>query len=170
MGIIGDVGAIVIGLVLLFLGRRFFWMAAGLVGFLFGYNMLQHFFGIWWLNLLVGLILGGILGWLAVRFVKIVSFFVGALAGAVLLPLLLGFLGVEFNWLVMVLVGALAGLLAISLAFSWGLIIITALMGSSIVSQNVADIFKLDQGVKSIVGVILLILGIIIQAGQNRND
>ncbi len=166
MGLIGDVGAILIGLVLLFLGRRFFWMAAGLVGFLFGYNILQHFVGIWWLNLIVGLILGGMLAWLATKFIKLVSYFVGALAGAVLLPLLLGFLGIPFNWFVMVLIGALAGLLFISVAFSWGLIILSALMGASIVSQNIADIFSLNQGVKSIVGLILLVLGVVIQAGQ----
>ena len=168
MGIYGDIGAIAIGLVLLFAGRKYFWMAAGLVGFLFGYSILHHFIGFSWLNLIVGLILGLVLGWLAMKFVKLVSYFIGALAGAILLPLLLGFLGIDYNWFIVVLVGALAGFLTITFAFSWGLIIITALMGASFVSQNIADIFSLSQGVKSVVGLVLLVLGIIVQVGQNR--
>lgn len=166
MGIIGDIGAILVGLLLLFAGRRFFWLAAGLIGFLFGFNIFQNLFGLWWLNLVVGGILGLILGWLAVKFIKVVSFFVGFLAGAVLLPYLLGFFGIEHNWLLMGLIGGIIGAVLIGFAFEWGLILVTALLGASMVSHNLADVFDLNQTVKSIIGLVLVLLGIVIQSNS----
>jgi len=166
MGIIGDFGAVVIGLVLLFAGRRFFWLAAGLIGFLFGYNLVYHFIDIPWLNLLVGVSLGLVLGWLAVKFIRIMSFIVGFLAGAVATPLILGFFNPDLNWLIVSFIGGILGLLLIGFAFKWGLILITSLIGASMIAHNTQDILLHNDWIRGVLGLVLLIIGVFVQAKQ----
>jgi len=105
------------GLLLLFAGRRFFWLVAALVAFLFTFNLFENLFGGGWVGLIVAVIASAILAWLATKFIKIVGYIVGALAGAVGLPIFLNMLGLDWGWLLMALIGAVVGFLLMMFLF-----------------------------------------------------
>src|SRR5512139_2389942 len=103
--------SVVAGLLLLFAGRKLFWLVAALVAFLFTFGLFENLFGGGWLGLIVAVVVGAIFAWLATKFIKIVGYIVGALAGAVGLPLFLGLFGINWSWLLLALIGAVIGFL-----------------------------------------------------------
>jgi hypothetical protein len=158
--------SIVAGLLLLFAGRRFFWLAAALVAFLFTFNMFENLFGGGWLGLIVAVILGGIFAWLATKFIKIIGYVVGALAGSIGLPIFLGLFGIDFGWFWMALIGAVIGFLLMLSLFDWGLILLTSWAGANAVTGKVTGQWNLSTVIASIILVVLLAAGIFVQAGQ----
>lgn len=160
--------AMAAGLVLLFAGRRFLWLVAGLAAFLFGYALIDNWLGGGWASLIVAVVLGLIFAWLAMHFVKLVAYLVGALAGAAGLPILLGLLGITWPWWAMALLGAALGILLIALAFEWGLIIVTAWAGSNTVVQQVDQRWGLESTTALIIAAILLLIGLVVQGSQLR--
>jgi len=101
--------SILAGLLLLFARRRFFWLVVALVAFLFTYNLFDNLFGGGWLGLIVAVVAGMILAWLATKFIKIVGYIAGALAGSVGLPIFLSLFGIDWGWMLMALIGAVLG-------------------------------------------------------------
>ena len=69
------------------------------------------------MGLIVAVIASAILAWLATKFIKIVGYIVGALAGAVGLPIFLGLFGIDWGWLLMALIGAVVGFLLMMFLF-----------------------------------------------------
>jgi hypothetical protein len=165
ISLILSVGA---GLLLLFAGRRFFWLAAALVAFLFTFNFFENLFGGGWLGLIVAVIVGVILAWLATRFIKIVGYIVGALAGAVGLPLFLNMFGLDWGWLLMALIGAVIGFLLMLFLFDWGLILLTSWAGANAVTGMVAGRWTLGAAVATTIFIALMVAGIYVQARQMR--
>jgi hypothetical protein len=166
MDLISLILSIAAGLLLLFAGRRFFWLAAALVAFLFTFNLFDNLFGGGWLGLIVAIIAGAILAWLATRFIKVVGYIVGALAGAVGLPLFLGIFGINFGWLLMALVGAVIGFLLMRFLFDWGLILLTSWAGANAVTGMVNRQWTVGATIASILFIVLMGAGIIVQASQ----
>lgn len=160
--------SIAAGLLLLFAGRRFFWLAAALVAFLFTFNLIENIFGGGWLGLIVAVIVGGILAWLATKFIKIVGYIVGALAGAVGLPLFLNMFGINWGWLLMALIGAVVGFVLMLALFDWGLILLTSWAGANAVTGMVAGQWTLSAAVATILFIVLIAAGIFVQARQMR--
>jgi len=156
------------GLVLLFAGRRFFWLAAALVAFLFTFNLFDNLFGGGWLGLIAAVVVGAIFAWLATRFIKEVGYIVGALAGAAGLPIFLNMFGIDWGWLLMALIGALMGFLLMRFLFDWGLILLTTWVGATAVSGELARQLALGASIATIIFVVLMVLGIVVQAGQMR--
>ncbi len=157
------------GLLLLFAGRKFFWLAAGLAAFVFGMNLFEAIFkDAGWAGIIISAIGGIILGWLAVKFIRMVGYVIGALAGAAGLPLLLGIFGVSWNWLLMALIGAFIGFLLVRFFFDWGLIIMTAWIGANSVITSLNQFTKLGVVVSTAGLMILLVLGIISQRSMLR--
>lgn len=154
------------GLLLLFAGRRFFWLVAALVAFLFVFNLFEALFGGGWLGLILAVVVGVIFAWLATKFIKIVGYIVGALAGAVGLPIFLGLFGIDWGWLLMALIGAVVGFLLMMALFDWGLILLTAWAGANAVTGKVAGQWTLTTTVATIIFVALLAAGIFVQASQ----
>jgi hypothetical protein len=162
--------SIVAGLLLLFAGRKFFWLAAGLAAFVFGMNLFQAMFkDVGLLGLIISVIGGVVLGWLAVKFIKMVGYIVGALAGAAALPLLLALFGITWNWLLMALIGALIGFLLVRFFFDWGLIIMTAWIGANSVVSSLNGMVKLGTFVTSIGFLILMVAGILTQRAMLKS-
>jgi hypothetical protein len=162
--------SIVAGLLLLFAGRKFFWLAAGLAAFVFGMNLFQAMFkDVGLLGLIISVIGGVVLGWLAVKFIKMVGYIVGALAGAAALPLLLALFGISWNWLVMALIGALIGFLLVRFFFDWGLIIMTAWIGANSVVSSLNGMVKLGSLITSIGFLILMVAGILTQRAMLKS-
>ena len=158
--------SIAAGLLLLFAGRNFFWLAAALVAFLFTINLINFLFPVGWLGLFVAIIIGVIFAWLATKFVKIAGYIVGAMAGAVGLPFFLGLFGIDWSWLLMALIGAVAGFLLMWFLFDWGLILLTSWAGANAVAGMVNDKWALGAAIATLLFVVLLAAGIFVQAGQ----
>ena len=156
------------GLLLLFFGKRLFWLAAALIAFLFGWQ----FFGNFPIPDTFTIILAGVLGivfaWLAVKFVRIAAYIVGFLAGAVGLLFLVGVFGIEFNQLLLALIGGALGLILVSAAFDWGLILITAWAGASAVSFGLQkqEWLTISGTIETAIFFGLLILGVVWQASR----
>jgi hypothetical protein len=160
--------SIAAGLLLLFAGRRFFWLAAALVAFLFIFNIFENLFGGGWLGLITAVVVGAIFAWLATKFVKIVGYIVGAMAGAVGLPIFLNLLGINFVWILMALIGAVVGFLLMLFLFDWGLILLTSWAGANAVTGKLAGQWTLGATLETIIVIVLMAAGIFVQAGQMR--
>lgn len=164
---------IVLGLLSLLLGRRLFWLFAGIVGFALG----------WWLTglllpagtdsivrliigILVGLILGGLSRFLGRWAMRIVA----AIAGFVILPMLLGSLGMlgglsEFLWAV---IGAVLGFVFALFLLDWTLIFLSAILGAGLILNGVQFFLPLTEAIRMIVGFILIAAGVIVQSRQKQ--
>jgi hypothetical protein len=160
--------SVVAGLLLLFAGRRFFWLVAALVAFLFTFNLIDNLFGGGWLGLIVAVVVGAIFAWLATKFIKIVGYIIGALAGAVGLPIFLGLFGINFGWLWMALIGAVVGFLLMRFLFDWGLILLTAWAGANAVTGQLATRWTMGKTIAAIIFIVLIAAGIIVQASQMK--
>ena len=163
--------SIVAGLLLLFAGRKFFWLAAGLAAFVFGMNLFQALFkDVGVIGLVLSAIGGVVLGWLAVKFIKLVGYIVGALAGAAALPLLLSLFGISWSWLLMAVIGAGIGFLLVRFFFDWGLIIMTAWIGANSVVSSLNGMVKLGSFITSIGFLLLMIAGILTQRAMLKKS
>ena len=162
--------ALVAGVLLLFFGKRLFWLAAALIAFLFGWQLFGDLLGPG-LSLIIAVVLGIVFAWLAIKFIRIAAYLVGFLAGAVALPLLMGVFGVDMSGLFLAGIGGAIGLILVAIAFDWGLILITAWAGASAVVFGLQKWIELaDSLVATIIFFALLILGVGWQASRRRKN
>jgi len=161
----------VLGLVLLFAGKRFFWLAAGLAAFLFTWFIFDVLFGGGWVGLLISLVAAVIFGWLAVRFIRLIGYVVGFFAGFFILPNVLGFFGMSFfmDWLILGVFGGVIGVIAVAFAFDWGLILLTAFMGATAIGNGLQRWLSLSDILASVITLVLLVAGAIYQSRQMRS-
>jgi hypothetical protein len=160
--------SIAAGLLLLFAGRRFFWLVAALVAFLFVFNLFEALFGGGWLGLFAAIAVGVVFAWLATKFIKIVGYIVGALAGAVGLPLFLNLFDLNFSWLLMALIGAVVGFLLMMFLFDWGLILLTSWAGANAVTAKVTGQWSLGATIATLIFLVLLAAGVYVQSTQMK--
>lgn len=159
--------ALIAGGLLLFFGKRLFWLAAALVAFLFGWQLFVDLLGPMW-SLVVALVLGILFAWLAIKFIKITVYMVGFLAGAAALPFLAGTFGVDMSGLVLAIIGGAIGLILVAVAFDWGLILITAWAGASAVTFALQNWVSMSDTFSTVVFLVLMIVGVFWQASQKR--
>jgi hypothetical protein len=163
-------GLIVLGLLSLLLGRRLFWLFAGIVGFALG----------WWLTglllpdglvrLLAGVVVGIILGALTRFLGKWAIRIVAAIAGFVILPILLGSLGMlsgisESLWAVF---GAILGFVFAVFLAGWTLIFLSSILGAGLILAGTQVIAPLSEALSLIAGFILTVLGVVFQSRQKQ--
>lgn len=161
---------LVAGLILLFFGRRLFWLAAALVAFLFTWQFLLNFFDESTLILILAAVVGIIFAWLSVRFIRITVYILGVLAGAVTFYFLADLFGLDINIFVLFLIGGIAGLVVISAAFKWGLIILTSWAGASAILIGLRNWLNFEDTLfGTILFFALMILGFGWQASQRRS-
>jgi hypothetical protein len=146
------------GVLLLFFGRRVFWLFVGVVGYLVGFEFAEQTLQVEpaWVALAVGLVVGGVAALLAVFFqlvaAGIAGFGVGVYAALELLgPAAPPWLGVAC--------GALGAILAVAV-FGWALVILSALAGAA----AVLDPFTLSAGLRGLAFVVLAAIGMAVQA------
>ena len=162
--------ALVVGVLLLFFGKRLFWLAAALVAFLFGWQLFGDLLGPVW-SLVLAVVLGIVFAWLAIKFIRFAAYIVAFLAGAAALPLLMGAFGVDISGLILAGIGGAIGLILVAVAFDWGLILITAWAGASAVVFGLQKWMELgDSLVATIIFFALLILGVGWQASRRRKN
>jgi hypothetical protein len=156
------------GLALLFAGRRLFWLAVGLAAFLFIFPILERELGNNWIGLVAAVALGVVCAWLATKFIRIAGFVLGALAGAIGLPILLSLFGLNWSGWWVALIGAVAGFLVMWFYFDWGMILLTAWAGANAVTGQVVEMWSLSTAIAAAILFALLVAGIGVQLDEMK--
>jgi len=156
-----------LGLVSLLLGKRLFWLFAGVVGFALGWWLMGFINQDIWrvlAGIVVGLILAGLSRFLGKWAIRIVA----AIAGFVILPMLLGNLGMlggisEFLWAV---VGAILGFVSAMFLADWTLIFLSSILGAGLILNGVQVFLPLGEAVRALLGFGLIAVGVVVQSRQ----
>lgn len=159
---------IFLGIALLVMGRRLFWLFLGGLGFVFGFDSAERMIhGQPHSVLLIVALFAGALGAMVAIFLQKFAIVAGGfLAGGYLLIELLRILGVktgDYHW-VLFIAGGLVGAVLMSVVFGWTLIILSSLIGSVLISGS----FHLGEQLSGFLFICLVIFGIVLQAGLIR--
>ena len=165
---------LLLGIMLLFLGRRLFWLFVGVAGFLAGMEMAERLLtGPQGMKLLIAIVIG-ILGALIAIFLQkvaiaIAGFVIGGyitvelLRASNLFPKALEVIqGTAFS--VPYIIGGIIGALLLFVLFDWGLIVLSCMSGASLIVHNIA----FQKQVLPLLFVALVIIGILVQARMLR--
>ena len=161
---------LLIGLILLFWGRKLFWLFVGAVGFVVGFT-----YGPEILNLepslaalLAGMLAGIIGALLAVFLKKIAIALAGFAGGGYLAVTLLRYIAVdsEMSFLLLYIIGGVLGAILFLLLFDWALIALSSLVGAAFI----LDPFAIQSGLEALLFLILAIIGILVQSGLSRRE
>jgi hypothetical protein len=161
------IGAL-IGTVILFFGRKLFWLCVAAVGFAAGVEIAPHLVHepSPLLALTVALILG-LIGALLALFLQKIAIAVlgflagGKLAGAIAAAFLIHF---EQHSTIIFLVGGIVGAILLLALFDWALIVVSSLIGAHLIQSAVV----LPPTGSTIVFLGLAVVGIIVQAASLR--
>src|SRR5437868_180853 len=163
------VGAL-IGIVILFFGRKLFWLCVAAVGFAVGVEIAPHLVQqpSPLLALTVALVLGFVGALLALFLQKVAIALAGFFAGgklaiaaaAAFLPNL-----TPYFWLTF-LIGGVIGAILLLVLFDWALIFLSAITGAYLVESA----FALPPTGTAILFVVLVIVGVLVQAGSLRRS
>jgi len=152
-----------IGVVLLFFGRRFFWLFVGLVGYLVGFDFATGYLNVEppWLAVGLAALVGVAAAVLAMFFQLVAAGIAGFAAG---LYAAMALMGPEPAWIALVC-GAVGALIAVAI-FGWALVLLSAVAGAA----ALVDSIDLEPGVRLIAFVVLAALGVAFQAaGMQRS-
>jgi hypothetical protein len=161
---------LLIGLILLFWGRKLFWLFVAAVGFVVGFT-----YGPEILNLepslaaLLAGILTGIIGALLAVFLKKAAIALAGFAGGGYLAVSLRHYiasATELSFWLLFITGGIIGVILFLLLFDWALIAISSLVGATFVIEP----FGLQPGPKAVLFLVLAIAGILVQAGLLRKE
>ena len=158
------------GVLLLFLGRKLFWLFVAVVGFLLGINYAPQILSnqpqsvILTISLITGL-LGALL---AALLQKLAVGLAGFAAGGYIVFYLLQFVAVnfgEYQWMA-ILAGAIIGALLAGSMFDWALVLITSATGATLISQGL----NLGMPISAIALIGLFIFGLFVQANIKAKE
>lgn len=159
---------VLVGVVVLTLGRKLFWLFVGAVGFVLGMALATRYLQGQpnWLILVIALGVGVLGALLAVFVQRVAVGLAGFIGGGYIVINLLNMLGWEtgrFGWVVFI-IGGIIGVVLIALLFDWALIILSSLIGSGLIVGTI----QLSLQIEVLLFVVLLIMGIAIQGGLMR--
>ncbi len=157
--------SVILGILLLFFGRRLFWLFVGVAGFIAGLTLVPQFItGQSQMTILLIAIIAGIIGaFLAVMLEGLAILIAGFLAGGYLMTALVVPLGLSFSAQpsVMYIIGGVIGLLLVAVLFDWAIIILSTLLGAEILMP----VLHITGSTHWTVFIILVVVGIAVQAG-----
>ena len=133
---------VIIGMLLLFIGRRLFWLFVACVGFASGYHYAQQIWAIHSpvLILILSIAIGALGAIIAILFQKASILIAGFAAGGYLvLRLFNQFAGLpaQLVWLPYI-IGGIIGAIILFFVFDWALIFLSTLTGATLIVQMVA--------------------------------
>lgn len=154
---------LLVGIALLTLGRRLFWIFVGTAGFLLGTRLATQFpvGGPEWIPLAVALFAGLIGAIFAVFAQKLAVWIAGFVMGGYVLAwlfLTIGLEGTEWIWPSLI-GGGIAGAILLIFVFDWALIVLSSLTGAMIIIQAAG----LTLPANILLFLVLLSIGIAIQ-------
>jgi Domain of unknown function (DUF4203) len=163
------VGAL-IGVVILFFGRKLFWLCVAAIGFAAGMEIAPHLVNepSPLLALTVALVLGLIGALLALFLQKIAIAVLGFLAGGKLAGAIAAAFFVQYAQYstVIFVVGGIIGAILLLVLFDWALIVVSSLIGAHLIQSTIA----LPPSGSTIVFIGLVVLGILVQATSLRRS
>ena len=160
--------SVLVGLALLFFGRRLFWLFVAALGFAIGLQLApylsQH--PPLWLSLLLSLGLGLLGALLALLLQKVAIGIAGFLVGGrVAIAIAAAFLANSAHYsAITFVIGGIVGAILLLALFDWALIIFSSIEGARLI----ADAVHLPNTGTSILLVVLAIFGILVQAMMFR--
>ena len=158
---------ILVGLALLTLGKKLFWLFVGAIGFIGASDMAARYFsGLPDWHLLIITVAAGLIGvLLAIFFQKAAILLVGFYTGGYLIVSLFNTLNMAPSpappWAPFV-IGGLLGAVLLYLFFDWTLIALSSLAGASFVSQTI----QISAVPSAILSTALFLTGVIIQGSM----
>jgi len=160
----------IIGISMLTLGRKLFWLFVGCMGFAVGFYYTPQ---IWTIQsdliLLIIAVAGGIVGAiLAILFQKVAIVLAGFAAGsfiAVNLMDLMGLIPGQFIWLPYI-IGGIIGAVLLFFLFDWALILLSSFSGAALVVQSI----HFNPQLEKIVLVALVVFGLLFQYKLMASD
>ncbi len=158
---------LLLGVSLLTLGRKLFWLFVAAIGFEAGFLLADRLFSRESLLTLITAILVGLAGaLLAVFLQKVAIWLSGFLAGGYFAVTLLETLGArplqfELFSIIIFLVGGVIGVILVAFLFNWALIILSSLAGAALITRVVAPA---SPPTGTLLFVILFVVGVVIQA------
>jgi hypothetical protein len=160
--------SVLVGIAVLLLGRRLFWLFVGAVGFVVGLNLAFQLLTDQpeWLIVVAALVVGFIGAIVAIFAQKVAVIIAGFIIGGIGLLWLLQVFGLDpgrLDWVVFV-IGAIIGAIIIALLFEAALIALSSLTGAALITQVINQAFQFDALIIAVIFVVLLAVGIIVQA------
>jgi hypothetical protein len=163
------VGAL-IGAVILFFGRRLFWLCVAAVGFAAGVEIAPHLAHepSPLLALVIALILGVIGALLALFLQKIAIAVLGFLAGGKLAGAIAAAFFVHYAQYstIIFVIGGIIGAILLLVLFDWALIVLSSLIGAHLIQSAIV----LPPSGSTIIFIGLAVLGIIVQVASMRRN
>ena len=160
----------IIGLMILFFGRNIFWLFVAAAGFMLGYSYGPQIFRVESPELILLIaVITGIIGALLAILLKEVAiaaggFIAGGFAAAELVRSTQLSPGMDF-WVIFIL-GGIIGAVLMLLIFDWALIVLSSLLGASIIVRS----FVLKNSWELILFLALSVIGILIQASWFQSE
>jgi hypothetical protein len=156
--------SIALGITLLVLGRRIFWLLVGAIGFVAGVVIFEKFFPeqTGWTPLVAALLMGLAGAGLAIFLQKTAVWVIGFLAGIFISIVLINLFGIDLGnltWLLWMIGGAIGAALT-AMLFNGALIILSSLSGAVMILNALGTEQPLTTGLLAV----LVIIGIIIQS------
>lgn len=155
---------VLVGLAVLFFGRRLFWLFVGGIGFIVGFEMASEMLQGQspWLILLIAVVVG-VLGAIVSIFLQrivigIAGFFAGGYFAAALAATQFHQTSTGAHWTAFI-IGGIVGAMLTMLLLNPALIVLSSLAGATAVAQNA----PLNQDQQALLFFVLLVLGIIVQ-------
>jgi hypothetical protein len=163
------VGAL-IGAVILFFGRKLFWLCVAAVGFAAGVEIAPHLVQepSPLLALTVALVLGLIGALLALFLQKIAIAVLGFLAGGKLAGAIAAAFFVQYaeHSTIIFVIGGIIGAVLLLVLFDWALIVVSSLVGAHLIQSSIV----LPPSGSTIVFIGLAVLGVLVQATSLRRS
>jgi hypothetical protein len=168
----------IVGVAVLILGRRLFWIFVAAVGFAAGLILAPQFLPAespQWLLLAIAIVVGILGAVLAVLLQKIAVGVAGFIAGGYLALWLVSFLNLNlgdfqaFTWAIFV-VGGIIGAVLLAAVFDIALIVLSAGAGAGMISYQIMLSTLLPQVAIAAIFIVLFIIGIVIQRSFMRRD
>ncbi len=161
---ISNIPNVLIGATILIAGRKLFWLFVGCLGFLVGFTYAERFMGPQpgYIVLGAGLIAGIIMACFAIFVQKFAVALCGFMAGGFITLHILDitkFGAPHYLWL-FCLIGGILGTLLLSLIFDWALVILSVILGGSLIVRSI----DLPPDIKLWIYLFLIVLGVAIQA------
>jgi hypothetical protein len=163
------VGAL-LGVVILFFGRKLFWLCVAAIGFAAGVEIAPHVAHepSALLQLTIALVLGLIGALLAVFLQKIAIAVLGFLAGGKLAGAIAAAFFVHYaqSSTIIFVIGGIIGAILLLVLFDWALIVVSSLIGAHLVQSAIV----LPASGSTIVFIGLAVIGILVQAASLRGS
>ena len=162
--------SVLIGVVVLFFGRKLFWLCVAAIGFAAGVELAPRLVQepSVLLSLTIALLLGIIGALLALFLQKIAIAVLGFLAGGKLAGAIAAAFFVHYTQhsTIIFVIGGIIGAILLLVLFDWALIVVSAFIGAHLIQSAIT----LPQSGLTIVFIGLAVIGILVQAASLRRS